>query len=44
MKTLFKYVEFCEPAGVDEVNAYNLTINENMTPEEVVQKIFTIIH
>ena len=43
MKALFKYAEFCEPAGVDEVNAYNLTVNENMTPEDVVQKMFTII-
>ena len=32
-----------EPAGEDEVNAYNVTITEEMNPDDVVQKILEII-
>jgi len=32
-----------EPAGEDEVNAYNVTITEEMNPDDVVQKILEIV-
>ena len=32
-----------EPAGPDEENAYNVTITEDMTPQDVIEKILDII-
>ena len=32
-----------EPAGDDELNAYNITIAEDMTPTDVLHKIMTLI-
>ena len=42
MNVLIKWAEMCEPAGEDEVNAYNLDITADMTKEEVVQKVLEI--
>ena len=42
MNVLIKWAEMCEPAGEDEVNAYNLDITGDMTKEEVVQKVLEI--
>ena len=40
--TMAKYAELCEPAGEDEENAYNVTITENMTRDDVIKKILEI--
>ena len=40
---LVKYAELCEPAGDDEENAYNLTITEEMSREDVLQKCLEIV-
>ena len=40
---LVKYAEMCQPAGEDEVNAYNLDITEDMTRDDVLKKIKEII-
>ena len=40
---LANYSKFCEPAGVDEKNAFNVTITDKMTPGDVVQEIITIV-
>ena len=42
MNVMIKWAEMCEPAGEDEVNAYNLDITGDMTKEEVVQKVLEI--
>ena len=42
-KKLFKFAEFCEPACVDELNAYNININKDMTSEEVIQNILPLL-
>ena len=41
---LVKYAEFCEPAGEDEENTYNLTISENMSKDDVVEKVLKIVN
>ena len=43
MNVMIKWAEMCQPAGEDEVNAYNLDITGYMTKEEVVQKILEIV-
>ena len=40
---LHTYARFCEPAGADEENAYNITITDQMTPDDVVQEIISIV-
>ena len=40
---MIKMSDMCEPAGVDEKNAYNVYITEDMTPDDVVQEITSII-
>ena len=39
---LNKIHELHEPAGDDEENAFNLTITENMSPDDVIQKVLEI--
>ena len=41
-KMLFQYAELCEPAGEDEENAFNVEITEDMTREDVKQKILDL--
>ena len=43
MGMLLKVADMCEPAGSDEKNAYNVYITEDMTPDDVVQEITSII-
>ena len=38
------YSELCEPADDDEENAYNITITEEMSPEDLIQIILEIIN
>ena len=40
---LANYSKLCEPAGADEENACNITITEEMTPNDVVQEIISIV-
>ena len=40
---LANYSKFCEPAGADEENAVNITITDEMTPNDVVQEIISIV-
>ena len=40
---MLKILDLYEPAGEDEVNAYNVTITDKMIPDDVVQKILEII-
>ena len=42
MTTLSKYAELCEVAAEDETNTFNICIDENMTCEDIVQKILDI--
>ena len=41
--TMKKLNNLYEPAGDDEENTYNLLINEEMSPEDVVQKVIDIV-
>ena len=43
MSVLTNYAKLCEPAGEDEENAYNLTITEDMSRSDVVEKIMEIV-
>ena len=38
-----KYADLFEPAGDDEENAYNLDITEDMTKDDVMEKVYEII-
>ena len=40
---LANYSKLCEPAGADEENAVNITITDEMTPNDVVQEIISIV-
>ena len=40
---LANYAKFCEPAGADEENAFNITITDEMKPDDVVQEIISIV-
>ena len=40
---MIKMSDMCEPAEADEKNAYNVYITEDMTPDDVVQEITSII-
>ena len=42
MNFLFKVFEEFEPAGEDEENAYNITITEDMTRDDVIKAILEI--
>ena len=44
LEILYKYAELCEPAGEDEENAFNLTITEDMSKSDVIQKILEIVN
>jgi len=39
---LIKFAALYEPAGEDEENAYNVEITEDMSREDVIQKILDI--
>ena len=41
--TMKKFNALYEPAGDDEENAYNLIVNDEMSPEDVVQKVIDIV-
>ena len=43
MGILTGYSELMEPAGEDEENAYNVYITEDMSPQDVIEKILDII-
>ena len=43
LEILFNYAEKCEPAAEDEINAYNVTITEEMTREDVEKTILELI-
>ena len=40
---LTKIAEFYEPAGNDEENAYNIEINEDMSPDDIIKKVMNIV-
>ena len=42
LNLMVKYAALCEPAGEDEENAYNITITEDMTRDDVIKKILEI--
>ena len=42
LNLMVKYAALCEPAGEDEENAYNITITEDMTRDDVIKKIVEI--
>ena len=44
MVVLVKYAEMCEPAGDDEENAFNVTISEDMSKDDVVKKVLEIVN
>ena len=44
MRVLVKYAEMCEPAGDDEENAFNVTISEDMSKDDVVKKVLEIVN
>ena len=44
MNVLVKYAEMCEPAGDDEENAFNVTISEDMSKDDVVKKVLEIVN
>ena len=44
MSMLLKIAAMCEPAGADEKNAYNVYITEDMTPDDVIEKIQEIVN
>ena len=44
MNILVQYREMCEPAGKNENNAFNVDIHQNMTRDEVLQKILNIVN
>ena len=44
MGMLMKVADMCEPAGSDEKNAYNVYITEDMTPDDVIEKIQEIVN
>ena len=39
---LVKMYALYEPAGDDEANAYNVTITEDMSPDDVIGKVLEI--
>ena len=41
--TFTKMQEIYEPAGDDEENAYNLIVTDDMSPDDVVQKVIEIV-
>ena len=43
LEVLFTYAEKCEPAAEDEINAYNVTITEEMTREDVEKTILELV-
>ena len=43
MRVLVKYAEMCEPAGDDEENAFNVTISEDMSKDDVVKKVLEVV-
>ena len=43
MNMLIKFAAMYEPAGEDEENAYNVEITEDMSREDVIQKILDIV-
>ena len=43
MNFLFKVFEEFEPAGEDEENAFNIIISEDMTKEDVLNKVLEVI-
>ena len=44
MGMLINFADMCEPAGADEKNAYNVYITEDMTPDDVIEKIQEIVN
>ena len=40
---LTKIFDLYEPAGEDEEGAYNVTITEDMTPQDVLKEVLAII-
>ena len=38
-----KFYDLCEPASEDEKNAYNIDITEDMSVEDVVNKVLEIV-
>ena len=40
---LVKLYALYEPAGDDEENAYNVTITEDMSPDDVVERVLEIV-
>ena len=44
MRVLVKYAEMCEPAGDDEENAFNVTISEDMSKDDVVKKVLEVVN
>ena len=44
MRVLMKYAEMCEPAGDDEENAFNVTISEDMSKDDVVKKVLEVVN
>ena len=40
---LTKMFEIYEPAENDEENAYNVKVTEDMTPDDVIQKVLEIV-
>ena len=40
---LLNLYELFEPAEDDEENAYNVSISKDMSPEEVIEKVFEIV-
>ena len=43
LEILYNYAEKCVPAAEDEINAYNVTITEEMTREDVEKTVLEII-
>lgn len=43
LKILYNYAERCEPAAIDEINTYNLTITEEMTREDVEKTVLEFV-
>ena len=40
---LTKIFDLYEPAGEDEEGAYNVTITEDMTPQDVLKEVLAVI-
>ena len=41
--TFTKMQEIYEPAGDDEENTYNVIVTDDMSPDDVVQKVIEIV-